>query len=178
MKDDGGGSRRKYDPELPELAPLYRTNSPEDENHLNPGEKPKKKPSRMECIHKTRLFTDIKTPYTLDGRIDMEAFKKMVDFQIKNGVQGLVVGDTTGEGHLMYFEELNRSLQHPAHSFIWCHYTFNVICLPISPSRVSFSITIISGLGKSGSIKNSDEILAAVWLIAFLMYFEELNCSL
>jgi 4-hydroxy-tetrahydrodipicolinate synthase len=51
------------------------------------------------------LITAIKTPYTSTGRIDLNAYEKIVEFQIANGVDGLIVGGTTGEGHLMNWEE-------------------------------------------------------------------------
>lgn len=56
-------------------------------------------------IKTLRLFTAIKTPYTQDGDIDYPAFDKLVEHQISNGVEGLIVGGTTGEGHLLSWEE-------------------------------------------------------------------------
>ena len=50
-------------------------------------------------------MTAIKTPYKLDGDVDLESYDFMVEEQIKNGVQGLIVCGTTGEGHLMDWEE-------------------------------------------------------------------------
>mmetsp|Transcript_14510 Transcript_14510/g.31836 ORF Transcript_14510/g.31836 Transcript_14510/m.31836 type:complete len:322 (-) Transcript_14510:122-1087(-) len=52
-----------------------------------------------------RLMTAIKTPYTQDGNIDLEAFDKHVEHQIANGVEALIIGGTTGEGHLLSWEE-------------------------------------------------------------------------
>lgn len=52
-----------------------------------------------------RLITAIKTPYLPDGRFDLEAFDTLVDLQIANGVEGLIVGGTTGEGQLMTWDE-------------------------------------------------------------------------
>jgi 4-hydroxy-tetrahydrodipicolinate synthase len=52
-----------------------------------------------------RLMTAIKTPYKLDGNIDLEAFNKHVEHQVKNGVEALIVGGTTGEGHLLSWDE-------------------------------------------------------------------------
>ena len=61
--------------------------------------------SEMDKVKKSRLITAIKTPYTSTGRIDLNAYEKLVEFQIANGVDGLIVGGTTGEGHLMNWEE-------------------------------------------------------------------------
>jgi len=52
-----------------------------------------------------RLMTAIKTPYKADGDIDLEAFDRHCEHQIANGVDALIVGGTTGEGHLMSWDE-------------------------------------------------------------------------
>lgn len=55
------------------------------------------------------LITAIKTPYKQDGKIDFEAYDQLVQRQIDAKVNALVVCGTTGEGHLMDWEE-NLSL--------------------------------------------------------------------
>jgi len=50
-------------------------------------------------------MTAVKTPYCADGSLDIEAFDKHVEHQIANGVEGLIIGGTTGEGHLLSWEE-------------------------------------------------------------------------
>ena len=45
------------------------------------------------------------TPFTADGKIDLEAFGKMIDFQIENGTDALVILGTTGEPATMSEEE-------------------------------------------------------------------------
>ena len=50
-------------------------------------------------------MTAIKTPYRPDGEVDLETFDNLVEAQIKSGVEGLIVCGTTGEGHLMDWEE-------------------------------------------------------------------------
>ena len=49
-------------------------------------------------------MTAIKTPYRPDGEVDLVTFDSLVEAQIKNGVDGLIVCGTTGEGHLMDWE--------------------------------------------------------------------------
>ena len=39
-----------------------------------------------------RLITAVKTPYLPDGKIDLEAYEKLVEHQITNGVGPLVKG--------------------------------------------------------------------------------------
>jgi len=52
-----------------------------------------------------RLMTAIKTPYRRDGNIDFVALDKHVEHQVANGVEALIVGGTTGEGHLLSWDE-------------------------------------------------------------------------
>ena len=59
----------------------------------------------MERIKPASLMTAIKTPYRPDGEVDLVSFDSLVEAQIKNGVEGLIVCGTTGEGHLMDWEE-------------------------------------------------------------------------
>jgi len=77
-----------------------------------PAEEPATKKARLDiATHETmkiraaRVMTAIKTPYREDGDIDYEAYDKLVEFQIKNGIQGLIIGGTTGEGHLLSWDE-------------------------------------------------------------------------
>jgi 4-hydroxy-tetrahydrodipicolinate synthase len=65
-------------------------------------------------IRSLRLMTAVKTPYSLDGNIDLAAFDKIVEHQIANGVEGLIVGGTTGEGHLMHWDEHLILITHAA----------------------------------------------------------------
>lgn len=59
----------------------------------------------LDDIKSLRLITAIKTPYLPDGRFDLEAYDSLIQIQIANGVEGVVVGGTTGEGHLMSWDE-------------------------------------------------------------------------
>mmetsp|Transcript_41297 Transcript_41297/g.106772 ORF Transcript_41297/g.106772 Transcript_41297/m.106772 type:complete len:327 (+) Transcript_41297:46-1026(+) len=56
-------------------------------------------------LRKLRLMTAIKTPYTADGNVDLPAFDRLVEHQVANGVEALIVGGTTGEGHLLSWAE-------------------------------------------------------------------------
>ncbi len=49
-------------------------------------------------------YTALLTPMR-DGRIDFDSLRKLVDFQIENGVAGLVPAGTTGESPTLDFEE-------------------------------------------------------------------------
>jgi len=68
-------------------------------------------------IRKTSLITAIKTPFNERGRIDLRTYDKLVEQQIEFGVEGLVVGGTTGEGHLLDWEEHLMLIAHTASQF-------------------------------------------------------------
>lgn len=71
----------------------------------------------VSSIQKLQLITAIKTPYLPDGRIDLEAYDKLVEQQIAGGTDGLIVGGTTGEGHLMTWDEHIMLIAHTAKHF-------------------------------------------------------------
>ena len=60
----------------------------------------------------SRLITAVKTPYSYTGRIDLNSLDNLIKFQIKNGVDGIIVGGTTGEGHLMNWDEHLTLIEH------------------------------------------------------------------
>ncbi|XP_071724150.1 4-hydroxy-tetrahydrodipicolinate synthase, chloroplastic-like isoform X2 [Rutidosis leptorrhynchoides] len=70
-----------------------------------------------EDIQALRLITAIKTPYLPDGRIDLEAYDGLVNMQIQNGAEGLIVGGTTGEGHLLLWDEHIMLIGHTVNCF-------------------------------------------------------------
>lgn len=51
------------------------------------------------------IFVPLVTPFNEDDSINFEAYKEVIDFQVENGVHGLLVGGTTGEYHVMSIEE-------------------------------------------------------------------------
>ena len=75
-----------------------------------------------------RLVTAIKTPYLPDGRIDLFCYDSLVEQQIAAGVEGLIVGGTTGEGHLMSWDEHIMLIAHTANR---CARGCNCTWLPI-----------------------------------------------
>lgn len=71
----------------------------------------------MDRIKSARLMTAIKTPYLADGSFDYEAYDRLVERQIEYGVEGLIVGGTTGEGHLMNWDEQLKLIAHTAKTY-------------------------------------------------------------
>jgi len=72
---------------------------------------------KKDKVQKAQLMTAVKTPYTKTGRLDLEAFDKLVRFQIENGVEGIIVAGTTGEGHLMNWDEHLTLIEHAVKQF-------------------------------------------------------------
>ncbi|KAM3288321.1 4-hydroxy-tetrahydrodipicolinate synthase, chloroplastic isoform X1 [Capsicum chacoense] len=70
-----------------------------------------------EDIKALRLITAIKTPYLPDGRFDLEAYDALVNLQIENGIEGVIVGGTTGEGQLMSWDEHVMLIGHTVNCF-------------------------------------------------------------
>jgi 4-hydroxy-tetrahydrodipicolinate synthase len=71
----------------------------------------------MERLKSASLITAIKTPFTSNGEIDLFTFDKLVQQQVLAGVDGIVVGGTTGEGHLLTWEEHLILIAHSVHKF-------------------------------------------------------------
>jgi len=62
--------------------------------------------SRLNGVH-----TALITPFTKTDNLDTEALKRLIDFQIDNGVSGLVPCGTTGESPTLSHDEHDRVIQ-------------------------------------------------------------------
>lgn len=71
----------------------------------------------MKRLKAASLITAIKTPYTESGGIDLTTYDELVAKQIAAGVDGIVVGGTTGEGHLLSWEEHLMLIAHSVHQY-------------------------------------------------------------
>jgi 4-hydroxy-tetrahydrodipicolinate synthase len=57
------------------------------------------------------VYTALVTPFAPDGKVDEKALRRMVDFQLEGGVQGLVPVGTTGESPTLDGDECRRVIQ-------------------------------------------------------------------
>ncbi|WP_413740349.1 4-hydroxy-tetrahydrodipicolinate synthase [Sodalis sp. RH14] len=71
----------------------------------------------MDILKSARLITAIKTPYSSNGEIDIHIFDNLVQRQIQYGVDGIVIAGTTGEGHLMDWDEQLSLISHAIEYF-------------------------------------------------------------
>ena len=62
-------------------------------------------------------MTAVKTPYLENGKFDLDTYDKLLEKQIKHGVDGVIVGGTTGEGHLMIWDEHIMLIAHTVNKF-------------------------------------------------------------
>lgn len=51
------------------------------------------------------IYTPIITPFHEDGSVDWDGYANVIDWQIENGVAGIIVGGSTGEFYAMTKEE-------------------------------------------------------------------------
>jgi 4-hydroxy-tetrahydrodipicolinate synthase len=56
---------------------------------------------------KSGCYTAIATPFK-DGAVDYESLEKLVDFQIQNGITGIIAVGTTGESPVLNWDEHNK----------------------------------------------------------------------
>ncbi|SET83464.1 4-hydroxy-tetrahydrodipicolinate synthase [Thalassotalea agarivorans] len=71
----------------------------------------------MNQFKSASLITAIKTPFLPSGEIDITTYDALMEVQIAAGVDGIVVGGTTGEGHLLSWEEHLMLIAHSSHKF-------------------------------------------------------------
>ncbi len=57
------------------------------------------------------VYTALVTPMSADGKVDEKALRRLVDFQVEGGVQGLVPVGTTGESPTLHGDECKRVIQ-------------------------------------------------------------------
>ena len=71
----------------------------------------------MKRLKAASLITAVKTPYTEKGEVCLKSYDSLIEQQISAGVDGIIVGGTTGEGHLLSWEEHLMLIAHCVHNF-------------------------------------------------------------
>jgi 4-hydroxy-tetrahydrodipicolinate synthase len=57
-------------------------------------------------------YTALVTPFTSDGEdVDYEGLERLIDFQIKNGITGILAVGTTGESPTLTWDEHNKTVE-------------------------------------------------------------------
>jgi 4-hydroxy-tetrahydrodipicolinate synthase len=79
------------------------------------------------------VFTAVVTPFK-DGKIDEKAFRKLIEFQIENGVSGIVACGSTGESATLSFEE-------------------HIEVVRIAAETASGRIKVIAGTGSNNTVE-------------------------
>lgn len=57
------------------------------------------------------VWTALVTPFFEDGRLNREAFQRLIEFQISEGITGLVPAGTTGESPTLDWNEHNHAIE-------------------------------------------------------------------
>lgn len=65
------------------------------------------------------LFVPLVTPFHADESIDFDGYKKVIDYVIENGMDGILVGGTTGEYHMMSLEERKELIKKGCEFAAW-----------------------------------------------------------
>lgn len=85
------------------------------------------------------IYTPVITPFSQDGSIDFDAYSVHIKYLVSQGVQGLVIGGTTGEYYVESLEERIKLLQ-------------------VAKELVSNDVHVVFG---TGSINPEDSIILA-----------------
>lgn len=62
-------------------------------------------------MHPTGLITALATPFDRDGALDLDAWRRLLDWQLASGVQGVVVAGSTGEAAMLEDDEYDALLR-------------------------------------------------------------------
>jgi 4-hydroxy-tetrahydrodipicolinate synthase len=58
------------------------------------------------------VYTPVVTPFDEDGEVDLDTLTRVVEFQLENGIRGIVANGTTGEYYAMSFDERVSVMRH------------------------------------------------------------------
>jgi 4-hydroxy-tetrahydrodipicolinate synthase len=74
------------------------------------------------------------TPFSASGELDLDAFGRLLEYQLEGGTQGVVVAGSTGESHFLEHGEFD-------------------LLLSFAVDRVAGRVPVIAGTGEAGTTK-------------------------
>lgn len=74
------------------------------------------------------------TPFAADGALDLDAFSRLLEYQLQGGTQGVVVAGSTGEAHMLEEDEFEQLLS-------------------TAVQVVAGRVPVIAGTGEAGTAK-------------------------
>jgi len=111
-------SGRKYDRAFPKAACAPR--------------KPQN-PERI-VLHPTGLITALATPFDEAGALDLDAWRRLLQWQLASGVQGVVVAGSTGEAAMLEDDEYDTLVR-------------------VAVETVARRVPVLAGTGQSGTAR-------------------------
>ncbi len=88
-------------------------------------------------MHPTGLITALATPFEVSGAPDLDAWRRLLEWQLAAGVQGLVVAGSTGEAAMLSDDEYDTLLQ-------------------LAVETVAGRVPVLAGTGQQGTAHTVD----------------------
>ncbi len=93
----------------------------------------------------TGSITALATPFTTDGELDLDAWRRLIDGQLEAGTQGLVVAGSTGEAAALFDAEFDALLR-------------------TAVQQVAGRVPVLAGTGLSNTVKTMEQTRRAAVL--------------
>ena len=93
----------------------------------------------------TGSITALATPFTTDGELDLDAWRRLIDAQLEAGTQGLVVAGSTGEAAALFDVEFDALLR-------------------TAVQQVAGRVPVLAGTGLSNTVKTIEQTRRAAVL--------------
>jgi len=93
----------------------------------------------------TGSITALATPFTADGALDLDAWRRLLDLQLAGGTQGVVVAGSTGEAAALYDVEYDALLR-------------------TAVEHIAGRIPVLAGTGQSNTAKTIEQTRRAAAL--------------
>ena len=124
-------------------------------------------------MHFEGIYTPVITPFNENGTIDWESYGKVIEWQIENGVAGIIIGGSTGEFYALSKEERIQQFEFAANRIngqVEFMAGVNDIrvdeCLEISSMAASFGANSLLVAAPPYSLPSEEELAYHVLKIA------------